>query len=159
MVEKNLLFYSNQCKYCKELAQLLNKYNITDQFITICVDDKNLKLPKIVTSVPLVIMKESNVILEGDQIFDFLNKKYKKKDLVGYNTLEMGGYSDNFSMVSESDDNIEKNVQSFDQSFANIQSNCSISTPNEDSNNYNANKNLEELLNQRSHDDNKFNNK
>ena len=70
MVEKNLLFYSNQCKYCKELAQLLNKYNITDQFITICVDDKNLKLPKIVTSVPLIIMKESNLILEGDQIFN-----------------------------------------------------------------------------------------
>ena len=161
MTQKNLLFYSNQCKFCKELALLLSKHHIVDNFIKICVDDPNLKLPKIVTSVPFAVMKDLNKVLEGDEIFKYIKNKYEKKELNGYNSMEMGSYSDGFSFVTESDDNIEKgNNSSLDQSFSNVDLSCNyIITPNEDDSNFNTSKKLEELVNARTKDDNVFNSK
>jgi glutaredoxin-related protein len=161
MVQKNLLFYSNQCKYCKELAELLSKYNIIDNFIKICVDDPNLKLPTIVTSVPFAVMKDLNKVLEGDDIFKYIKNIYEKKELNGYNSMEMGSYSDGFSFVTESDDNIEKgNNSSLNQTFFNANLNCNdIITPNEDESNFDSSKKLEELVNSRTKDDTVFNSK
>ena len=161
MVQKNLLFYSNKCEYCKELAGLLNKYNIVDNFIKICVDDPNLNLPKIVTSVPFAIMKDLNKVLEGNDIFKYIKNTYEKKELNGYNSMEMGAYSDGFSFVTESDDNIEKgNNSSLDQSFSNIDlMGNDIITPNEDEGNFDTSKKLEELVNSRTKDDTVFNSK
>jgi hypothetical protein len=74
--------------------------------------------------------------------------------------MEMGSYSDGFSFVSESDDNIEKNNNSLDQTFSNADLNCNdIITPNEDESNFDTSKKLEELVNSRSKDDNVFNSK
>lgn len=63
---KDLLFYSNYCEPCKDLLGLLIRRNLRDQFVLICVDNKNFTIPKFVTCVPLIFTEDKRVIKEDD---------------------------------------------------------------------------------------------
>jgi len=64
---KNILFYSNFCEYCKEFNNEINNLNI--KFIGICVDG-NRNLPNYVKSVPTIAV--NNNIITGDNVFKWL---------------------------------------------------------------------------------------
>ena len=64
---KNILFYSNFCQYCKEFNNEINNLNI--KFIGICVDG-NRNLPNYVKSVPTIAV--NNNIIAGDNVFKWI---------------------------------------------------------------------------------------
>ena len=62
-----LLFYSNNCKYCKSLTDYKSYTNVKK----VCIDSKNIrnKIPKFITSVPSLMIKNDNnidIYMEND---------------------------------------------------------------------------------------------
>lgn len=72
----NILFYSLDCKHSKLLLQKLQDENMINEFKLI--DIKKIKvLPKIITSVPTIIVKDINRPLVGIHAFNWIeNTKY-----------------------------------------------------------------------------------
>ena len=88
-----LLFYSNNCKYCKSLSDY-KSYNTVKKA---CIDNKNIrnKIPKFITSVPsLMIRNENNidVYMENDlhQWFQEEDKKLDNSSRGNYTQVDNG---------------------------------------------------------------------
>jgi hypothetical protein len=70
-----VIFYSEQCEYCKKLLQYLDKYNMKYLFKLINID--NTESPKEIDIVPTIIDTELNQPLKGKKAFEYLlNVKY-----------------------------------------------------------------------------------
>jgi thiol-disulfide isomerase/thioredoxin len=70
-----VIFYSEQCDYCKKLLQYLDKYNMKYLFKLINID--NTESPKEIDIVPTIIDTELNQPLKGKKAFEYLlNVKY-----------------------------------------------------------------------------------
>lgn len=70
-----LLFYSDNCEFCKKLLEYLDKYNIKFMFNLINID--NSEAPKDIDIVPTIIDTELNQPLKGKKVFEYLlNLKY-----------------------------------------------------------------------------------
>ena len=68
-----VLFYSNNCKFCKEILSKLDECKIKEEIKTICIDENNsFKQVKIV---PTIIDSDYKEILEGKKAFDYLKNK------------------------------------------------------------------------------------
>jgi len=63
---KDLLFYSNYSDYCKSLIGMLIKQNIRDRFLLICVDRKELNIPKFVDRVPCIYTTTKELFMDED---------------------------------------------------------------------------------------------
>ena len=120
---QNLLFYSEYCKFSKLLIKKLEDENLINEFKLI--DIKTVKeLPKIITNVPTIIVKNINRPLVGIHAFNWIeNTKYfyqktnniknvfkippSKNDinqLKGFKSVNK--ISDDFSSINDKDDNI-----------------------------------------------------
>ena len=74
-----VLFYSNKCKFSKQMLQLIDEYGIIDDFKLVNFDEeKNTNiLGNKVKVVPTIIDSDHKEILEGKKAFEYLhNKKY-----------------------------------------------------------------------------------
>jgi hypothetical protein len=70
-----VVFYSEQCDYCKKLLDYMDKYNITSLFKLINIDKSTP--PKDIDIVPTIIDTELNQPLKGKKAFEYLfNIKY-----------------------------------------------------------------------------------
>ena len=70
-----VVFYSEQCDYCKKLLAYMEKYNISSLFKLINID--KIAAPKDVDIVPTIIDTELNQPLKGKKAFEYLfNIKY-----------------------------------------------------------------------------------
>jgi len=70
-----VVFYSQQCEYCKKLIIYMDKYNITSLFKLIDIDKSTP--PKDIDIVPTIIDSELNQPLKGKKAFEYLlNIKY-----------------------------------------------------------------------------------
>lgn len=103
-MQKDILFYSNLCDFSKEVVQAINKYQIKDKFMLVCVDNKNLKLPPFVDRVPL-IYTVSRKLFADDNLMNYLQSMVESSSLqpyalVGTNT---SSYSENFSYIEGGD--------------------------------------------------------
>ena len=65
-----VIFYSEQCDYCKKLLQYLDKYNIKSLFKLINID--KTQAPKDIDIVPTIIDTELNQPLKGKKAFEYL---------------------------------------------------------------------------------------
>ena len=65
-----VIFYSEQCDYCKKLLQYLDKYNIKSLFKLINID--KTQAPKEIDIVPTIIDTELNQPLKGKKAFEYL---------------------------------------------------------------------------------------
>ena len=72
---KNILFYSNYCKYSKQVIQQISSSNIKDNLIYVCVDDDNIKLPEFITAVPTVYLVNEKKILIDDEIQNYIGEQ------------------------------------------------------------------------------------
>ena len=150
-----LLFYSNNCKYCKSLYD----YKSYSSVKKVCVDNKNIrhKIPKFITSVPSLMIKNDNnidVYMENDlhQWFQEQDKNLdntsnyndnNKKEDVDYDSIKksnksdnqmleasnqlLGGFSSGFSFMEENEnDKIDGG------SYCSLNSNVNITTPDDD---------------------------
>lgn len=65
-----VVFYSEQCDYCKKLLGYLDKYNIKPLFKLINID--KTQAPKEIDMVPTIIDTELNQPLKGKKAFEYL---------------------------------------------------------------------------------------
>jgi hypothetical protein len=65
-----VIFYSEQCDYCKKLLQYLDKYNIKSLFKLVNID--KTQAPKDIDIVPTIIDTELNQPLKGKKAFEYL---------------------------------------------------------------------------------------
>jgi hypothetical protein len=140
-----VLFYSNNCDYCKEFLIRLSKLNVEifNTFLKICVDN-NPNLPPSINSVPTIIIPSHEYPLTGDSVFMWLdgidnqpvnhpekqiNNEKKESDIAPYISQEMGNnFSDNFSFLD--------NNQSMSHNFT------FLDRSEDDNNNNNNNNNI-----------------
>ena len=71
-----ILFYSNKCKHCKKLFELIESKNLKDDFKLVNVDN-NKNVPKDITQVPTIFEVDLNIVLTGKKAFEYvLSQKY-----------------------------------------------------------------------------------
>lgn len=74
MQKQDILFHSNFCRFSKEVIDLMTKYNIRQNFVLVCVDNKNYQIPKFIDRVPS-ILKISGEVFTDDQLYKYLESK------------------------------------------------------------------------------------
>lgn len=92
----DILYYSNYCKHCSRLIQILAKNGLTDKINCICIDNRKRNpntgqtmimlekgthtiLPPNVHSVPALLMIKQNYrVIVGDEIISYLEPLIKK---------------------------------------------------------------------------------
>lgn len=128
-----VLFYSKECVHCNEfMNELYKNQDLYRLFHFININEKGLKLPKYVQSVPTLIVNESQLnrplIKVGTEVFDWYKEKTVNNDkaMVGgiadWDPSMMSGYSDNFSPLDHSGEK--------DRNFVYLDSNTDrINTP------------------------------
>lgn len=70
---KNILFYSDKCKYCTLFINKLHNENMLSNFKLINVHELK-QIPTAVTNVPTIIVNNINVPLSGINAFEWLEK-------------------------------------------------------------------------------------
>ena len=108
-MEKNILFYSNYCTYSKEIVATFSKLGLQKSVVFICVDDRNIRLPRFITVVPTLYLNKQKKILTDEEITNWMNEQTKKEgeeDLMAYHGNN-GGYSSSFSFLESSETSIE----------------------------------------------------
>ena len=110
-----IFFYSNYVEASKQLQEkLIKHYDLYKQFHLINVNDKRLKIPKIITHIPAFIITENgvtNVLFEPDAshwIRDKTQQVQQQSSGQGSGSIgdwdpsAMSGFSDNFSSLENS---------------------------------------------------------
>ena len=71
-------YYSNHCKYSKELLDEIKRFNIeSSQISLICIDKNRNIIPKIVTSVPTIVDHLGSGLYIGEKAFEFVTNIVK----------------------------------------------------------------------------------
>lgn len=70
----SLLFYSNFCNHCKQIVNEINKSPVRNSVRYVCIDNQSVrsKLPTYITSVPALVVGDTNQIFVGNQISGWL---------------------------------------------------------------------------------------
>lgn len=70
----SLLFYSNFCNNCKQIVGEINNSPIRSSVKYVCIDSQSIraKLPKYISSVPSLVVGETNQVFVGNQISGWL---------------------------------------------------------------------------------------
>jgi hypothetical protein len=126
----SILFHSSYCVHSKQILNEINRSPIKSTIKLICIDSQSVrsKLPKYITSVPSIVVGETNQILVGNNILNWLkaqNTKFSQHEQShnniksiqhpkpknnapssienigpdGWHTTEMGGFSDMYSFL------------------------------------------------------------
>lgn len=126
---KYILFYSKNCIHSRELLnQLYKNQGVYNKFIKIDVQNTTVKIPKCVSAVPTIIIRNPRMkpqVFTGDEVFNWYNhflsrienrknaqKEKSQSDLGGgtnssvggvldYDPCAMSGFSDNFSLLDD----------------------------------------------------------
>ena len=75
-MDKDIIFYSNFCAYCKEVLTKISKTPLNSKLTYICVDDQNIKLPPFVKAVPTIFLIKEQKILVDENIESWLFKYF-----------------------------------------------------------------------------------
>ena len=73
MNDAQILFYSNKCKYCRDLIKILSNESLIPK--TLICTDNNLNLPKDITQTPTLIVSNINEPLVGKKAFEWVKTK------------------------------------------------------------------------------------
>lgn len=126
--EKYIIFYSEQCNYCKEfLTALYKNVDLYRQFAKINVD-KISKIPPNINLVPTIIVTVDNKRkkLESDDAFNWLysmsnqvmgfnndNSSNISEGISSYDPSAMSGFSDSFASWTQEGINPNATVKNF----------------------------------------------
>ena len=79
-MDKNILFYSNNCPYSQRLIKILDEEKIGHDIVRICIDGGNLRLPSFITRVPTIYLSIDKQILTDNRIDEWIKKcKYQQE--------------------------------------------------------------------------------
>ena len=142
-MSESIIFYSMRCKHSMKALEIIKNNNIN---INLECIDNNKNLPKFLKVVPTIIEKNCDKPLEGDFVFNWLNRFVKSSSSSSSSNMtqkpiesnesiqpffsnEMTGYSDGYSYIS--------NENPMDHSFQFLNNN-----QNNNQNNNNQNNNI-----------------
>jgi hypothetical protein len=114
-MQKDILFFSNLCDFCREILSLLTKHGLKDNFMMVCVDNKSLKLPPFVDRVPLIYTTQKKLYAD-ENLVDYVKSKFVESSLQPYTLVggNTGSYSESFSFIEESHcDGIEDSSRNY----------------------------------------------
>ena len=110
MVAENVLFYSMNDNYSRQVYGLVNSYNIQNQFIVVNIDNPQYKLPGFVDRVPMIFIKAKNQLVVDEHIPQYIEtlrpqhvpqQQQQQPELLSMS--DMGrGISDSFSFIDGS---------------------------------------------------------
>ena len=92
-------YYSNQCKYSKELLEEINRFNIqSDKIILINIDENRKNLPPQVQRVPTILDRNDSKIYVGEEAFTFITDIVKEStvNVMAVNTGVAASFSETF---------------------------------------------------------------
>ena len=118
-LHKDILFYSNLDEYSNQVVQQLSNKTEKDNFIYICVDDPNIKLPQFLTAVPTVYLVKEQKILVDEKVQEFVNNLGKPKmDNTGNGDLDAyfspsNSFSSSYACLDNSVEKAENSVFSY----------------------------------------------
>lgn len=151
----DVLYYSNYCKFSKELLGLISKSNIKQKLYFICIDKrkqhnnqiyvtlengKEVKLPNIIKTVPsMILFSRGNLLLEGNAIYSYIRESEKEiktmHDEPSAFSLNFDTFtSDTFSFIDTAPDQMDAKGNGGAlqmHNFVGIEDNDNITTPPE----------------------------
>ncbi len=110
--QNKMFFYSKNCLTCAKLIILMRNMNMLLHFNVICIEDmrdKGMQIPKIIQTVPALLIPQMNKIMQGKETFMWIQtmqqnmiranmmKNAQTNGPDGYMTSEMSGFSDSFA--------------------------------------------------------------
>ena len=98
----NLLFYSLNDNISLTILKLLKTYNIINIFQLFNIDEnKTHPVLNKIKEIPTAIIPNENLILTKNDIINYIKSNIIKSNIIlGYNDLEMNGYSDKYSFIN-----------------------------------------------------------
>jgi len=98
----NLLFYSLNDNVSLNILKLLKTYNIINIFQLFNIDEnKTHPVLNKIKEIPTAIIPNENLILTKNDIINYIKSNIIKSNIIlGYNDLEMNGYSDKYSFIN-----------------------------------------------------------
>jgi hypothetical protein len=114
-MQKDILFMSNLCEFCREVLSLLAKHGLKEQFMLVCVDNKSLKLPPFVDRVPLIYTTQKKLYAD-ENLMQYIKSKFVENSLQPYTLVggNTGSYSDNFSFIEDAQyDGLEDSARNY----------------------------------------------
>ena len=71
----SILVYSNYCNHCKKILKMMNNLPLKHSIKFVCIDKASIrsKIPTYVKSVPCIILGDTNQLLVGAQIIQWIN--------------------------------------------------------------------------------------
>ena len=103
-MNKDMLFYSNYCQYCKDIINIITKRNLREYFICVCIDTNKYKIPPCVTHVPTIITRNKEVISDV-QVNLYIDRlaNYNANPVEDIAPLDSiaGGYSSSYTLLSQ----------------------------------------------------------
>lgn len=122
-MDSNIIFYSNKCKFCKKIIDLITEENLIESYKLICIDNNSKNYPYI-QRVPTLLISKDKKPLVGVNAFNYLqaNSQFNKntnninlnpnknidKELnpLLYNNDDLNNidYKKNFSFIDEKND-------------------------------------------------------
>ena len=141
-----ICYYSNHCKYSKELLEEINRFNIKENKIQLyCIDNNRNNLPSLLKSVPTII--DNSIPYVGESAFDLLTNIVKgdSVNVMAVNSGIASSFSDTFVSL-EGDDGFSQNTDLNSSNFSSIDySDFSINTIKQKDNNNNNNNNINNM--------------
>jgi len=98
----NLLFYSFKDDISQNILNLLKTYKLNNYFQLFNIDEnKNHPVLNKIKEIPTAIIPNDNLIITKDNIINYIKSNIIKSNIIlGYNELEMNGYSDKYCFIN-----------------------------------------------------------
>ena len=116
-MHKNILFYSNRDTYSKKVLNIISSKKRDNEFVFICVDDKNIQLPSFLKVVPTIFLVREQDILVDESIEEYFSPKQKNVSGGENKTNELDAYFDSNNGFSSSYSNIDDSVSNSNNSM------------------------------------------
>jgi hypothetical protein len=155
-------YYSNQCKYCKELLEEINRFNIkSDKIILINIDENRKNLPPQVQRVPTILDRNDSKIYVGEEAFTFITDIVKEStvNVMAVNTGVAASFSETFVSLDGDGFSNDACLDSANFSSINDMSHINIINEKKENNQFNGNdfaQKLEELQQSRQNEIKQF---
>lgn len=103
MSKSNILFYSPDCEYSRQVLALVEEYKIKDEFMIVNINNPQYQLPSFVDRVPMIFIKGNNEVVIDEHIPQYMATLRKtgggaEEPIMSLSDIGTG-FSDNFSFI------------------------------------------------------------
>ena len=102
-MQKDLLFYSNLCEYSKDILVLLQKRNMREKFLLVCIDSTNIKIPPLINRVPAILTVSRRIIMdeEVEKYIDSVSPAVQEDVLPFSINSDLNMHSEQYSILDD----------------------------------------------------------